>query len=61
MKNKAIYKKIGVVALPIIIQNIIDASVNSADYKPPLPPVVMISPRKTNITTPSPTPRLAPR
>ncbi|MCR5556629.1 MAG: MATE family efflux transporter [Butyrivibrio sp.] len=31
MKNKAIYKKIGVVAFPIIIQNIIDASVNSAD------------------------------
>ena len=31
MKNKSIYKKIGVVALPIIIQNIIDASVNSAD------------------------------
>ena len=30
-KNKSIYKKIWVVALPIIIQNIIDASVYSAD------------------------------
>ena len=31
MDNKSIYRKIGGVALPIIIQNIIDASVNSAD------------------------------
>ena len=30
-ENKGIYKKIGVVALPIILQNIIDAAVNSAD------------------------------
>ena len=30
-KNESIYKKIWVVALPIIFQNIIDASVNSAD------------------------------
>ena len=31
MDKKSLYKKIGVVALPIIIQNIIDASVTSAD------------------------------
>lgn len=30
-KNGHLYKKIGVVALPIILQNIIDAAVNSAD------------------------------
>ncbi len=30
-ENKETYKKIGVVALPIILQNIIDAAVNSAD------------------------------
>lgn len=30
-KNREIYKKISVVALPIILQNIIDAAVNSAD------------------------------
>ena len=30
-KNKDIYKKIGIVALPIIFQNVIDAAVNSAD------------------------------
>ncbi|MBR4760437.1 MAG: MATE family efflux transporter, partial [Lachnospiraceae bacterium] len=31
MSDKQIYKQVSVVALPIILQNILDASVNSAD------------------------------